>query len=245
MIKIGFNFLTDIFTKRDMRTVVFDLFGTLIDKYKYHYDEALQWLAHTYFEGRCSELQALSLQFKNAYMKSRLKSNRETSFFSQLQFFENELNTKIYDDYQSVELNFIRLFRKEKLIDGACDLLLYLYHKNLNIYVLTNSLFSGNSLKAYLRTFGIDNYIRKVYSSADIGFRKPAKEIFNYTLTDIGINTPSEVYYIGDSFEKDYRGAKNVGITPILIGHFESFSGLLFDDLSALFYYFQKYFDDS
>lgn len=229
-----------------MHTIIFDLFGTLIDKEKYDYDKALQWLAHTYFEDRFNELQVLSLRFKNAYKQSRAKSNRETSFLTQLHFFESELNVRIYDDYQLVELKFISLFRKEKLIDGAFDLLLYLFHKNLNIYVLTNSLFSGNSLNAYLRFFKIDNYIKNIYSSADIGFRKPAKEIFNYALTDIGINDISEVYYIGDSFEKDYKGAKNVGITPILIGNSGgNASGLLFNDLRELFHYFREYFNES
>lgn len=35
-----------------MAVIMFDLFGTLIDKKKYDYNKALQWLADTYFDHR-------------------------------------------------------------------------------------------------------------------------------------------------------------------------------------------------
>ena len=226
-----------------MGTIIFDLFGTLIEKKSYDYQNALRWLADTYFEERFDELQALSLLFKTEYMELRKKENRETSFFKQLALFEKKLGCKLYDNYSSVELQFIRKFREEKLIDGIMELLEYLSHKHQEIYVLSNSLFSGNSLKACLKDFGIDKYIEKVYSSADIGFRKPSKEIFHYVLTDIGISHPEKVFFIGDSLEKDYIGAKESGLTPILFSSKTVTSDLEFHNISSLLKYFQDLYD--
>ena len=223
-----------------MNVIIFDLFGTLIEEKKYDYGHALHWLADTYFAGRYDELKALSLKFKDDYMRMRKISERENSFFKQLALFERELHIKLCDDYSSVEFNFIRRFREEKMVKGVRELLEYLHLKNRDIYILTNSIFSGDNLKKYLDiTFGTEKYLKKVYSSADIGFRKPSKEIFQYVLTELGITHPEEVFYIGDSPEKDYFGAKAAGLTPILVGPIVDASGLAFSDMGDLYKYFQ------
>lgn len=222
-----------------MNTIIFDLFGTLIEKKHYDYQNALRWLSDTYFPERFDELQTLSLQFKTEYMKLRKKDNRETSFFRQLALFETELNHKICGDYVSAELQFMRRFREEKLVEGVMELLEFLAQKNYSIYVLSNSIFSGDGLKAYLEDFGIEQYIEKVYSSADIGFRKPSKESFRYVLEDVGISHAEDAYFIGDSLEKDFVGARESGLTPILIGSLIDISGLEFSDMYSLLKYFQ------
>ena len=163
----------------------------------------------------------------------------ETSFCEQLKIFENELHTSISDDYLNVEERFLSIFRDEYLLDGAGDLLNYLYEQNCAIYLFSNSIFSGRSLRRYLNTFGIDQYFQKIYSSADIGFRKPSKESFNFVLTDIGVTNTKDVYYVGDSFEKDYLGALGFGITPILVASNKAIDGLCFENLNQLLNYFK------
>lgn len=229
----------DIYWGCEMNTIIFDLFGTLIEKKHYNYQNALRWLSNTYFPEQFDELQTLSLKFKTEYLELRKRENRETSFFRQLALFESELDHKICDDYASVELQFMHRFREEKLVEGVMELLKFLTQKNHSIYVLSNSIFSGDSLKAYLEDFGIEQYIEKVYSSADIGFRKPSKESFHYVLNDAGISRAEDVYFIGDSLEKDFIGARESGLTPILIGTLIDISGLAFPDMYALLKYFQ------
>ena len=63
-----------------MEAIIFDLFGTLIDKEKYDYNNALRWLANTYFDNRFDELQKLSLMFSNrqiilAYEKAQSRTS--------------------------------------------------------------------------------------------------------------------------------------------------------------------------
>ena len=223
-----------------MAIVIFDLFGTLIDKKKYDYNSALKWLAETYFNGELKKLIDLSQKVKEFYLKKRQDSNMETSFCEQLKIFENELHISISEDYLSVEEKFLRIFRDEYLLDGAEDLLKYLYNKNCSIYLFSNSIFSGKSLQRYLNKFGIDQYFQKFYSSADIGFRKPAKESFDVVLSDIGVNNLNETYYVGDSFEKDYIGALRCNISPILITSNKEIQGMSFANLNQLLNYFSK-----
>lgn len=223
-----------------MPVIMFDLFGTLIEKQQYDYNKALHWLADVYFERRFAELQKLSAIFKENYKKKRMISYCETSFLEQLKFFEDQLRLSISNDYHSVELHFMQLFRQERLVEGALELLQFLYEHQYRIYIFSNSLFSGNSLKRYLNSFGIDQYIEKVYSSADIGFRKPSSNAFRYVISDIGINQPEKVYYIGDSYDKDYLGARALGLKPILVNHQTNVQELAFDDLHLLLRYLKK-----
>lgn len=226
-----------------MKFIIFDLFGTLIDNNKDNnrYNEALKWLAETYFENRFVELKRLSELFKAKYLEERKNSNRETSFFAQLAFFESELGINVYDDFTSVEMNFINIFRKEKLVHGVPELLKYLIINNYRIYILSNSIFSGANLKIYLDYLGVGRYIQEVFSSADIGIRKPSVEIFTYVTERLDINNCKAVYFIGDSLDKDYNGAKNFGFTPILIGENNEVDGLKFNNIFSLL----KYLEDS
>jgi 2-haloalkanoic acid dehalogenase type II len=49
-----------------------------------------------------------------------------------------------------------------------------------------------------------------------IGKRKPNPEVFQYTLKKLGI-TPDEAVFVGDDLRRDYLGAKQAGLTSVLI----------------------------
>ena len=217
-----------------MSVVMFDLYGTLIEEEDYDYNRALRWMADTYFDARFEELQKLSCQFKANYMHMRAVSSAESSFRSQLVLFEKALNRKLHNDYQVVEAEFIQIFRREKLKEGASSLLRMLHDCKTRIYVLTNSLFSGENLKTHLATVGIGKLIEAVYSSADVGYRKPASEAFRYALDNIDIRDASQVIYIGDSYEKDYLGALTSGLRPILVSSSPRYADIALTNLPAV-----------
>lgn len=217
-----------------MPVVMFDLCGTLIEEEDYDYNRALRWMADTYFDARFEELQKLSCQFKANYMHMRAVSSAESSFRAQLVLFEKTLNHKLQDNYQVVEAGFIRIFRKEKLKDGATSLLRMLHDCKTRIYVFTNSLFSGVNLKAHLATVGIGELIEAVYSSADAGYRKPSPEAFRYALDNIDARDASQVVYIGDAYEKDYLGALASGLHPILVSSSPKYADIAFTNLPAV-----------
>jgi putative hydrolase of the HAD superfamily len=45
---------------------------------------------------------------------------------------------------------------------------------------------------------------------------KPDSHIFNYTLAAVGVSA-AEAVHVGDTYEADIVGARNVGIRPILL----------------------------
>lgn len=65
---------------------------------------------------------------------------------------------------------------------------------------------------------GIADYFDAITASHDerVKSAKPDPHIFNYTLAKVGVSA-EETVHVGDTYEADIVGARNVGIRPILI----------------------------
>jgi putative hydrolase of the HAD superfamily len=67
-----------------------------------------------------------------------------------------------------------------------------------------------------VRRLGLDRYLDAVFFCRDVGWRKPAKPIFEYALTELGVD-PRRCLFVGDDPRWDLRGPKKVGMEAILI----------------------------
>ncbi|MFW9830712.1 MAG: HAD family hydrolase [Candidatus Thorarchaeota archaeon] len=75
-----------------------------------------------------------------------------------------------------------------------------------------------------LEESGIVHYFDAIILSAEVGVRKPQKEIFDIALREIGTNDPAKAMHVGDSPVMDVRGAQNAGLIPILFDPLDLFS---------------------
>jgi len=67
-----------------------------------------------------------------------------------------------------------------------------------------------------LDKFGLKSFFDVVLVSAEVNKRKPSPEIFKKALNGLGVDA-SRTVFIGDMICLDVKGARNVGISPILI----------------------------
>lgn len=81
--------------------------------------------------------------------------------------------------------------------------------KNFKIGILTNENCRTQLLKLTAMT-GLENYIKYVVTSEEVGFEKPSAEMFKTMANRFSIGF-DEVVVVGDSIENDILGAKNVG----------------------------------
>ncbi len=100
-------------------------------------------------------------------------------------------------------------------VDGAENLLQLLY-KDYIMVIATNAGQSDTKamIKA-LKRVGADKYFHYYFSSKDIGFEKPDKRFFLSIVNNINLN-PEECIFIGNIYEKDIVGSKDIGMTTIL-----------------------------
>jgi len=94
----------------------------------------------------------------------------------------------------------------------AKDALAALRKARIPVGVVSNTLFSARAWRHGLACHGLA--VDFVVSSADVGARKPDPAIFRVALDRLGL-PPGDVWFVGDSYEKDVRGAAAVGMRPI------------------------------
>jgi len=67
---------------------------------------------------------------------------------------------------------------------------------------------------------GLASYLDFVVTAKEVGADKPEPAIFLAALERAGVKAPAAIY-VGDQYQTDVLGARNVGITPILIDRFD------------------------
>ena len=82
---------------------------------------------------------------------------------------------------------------------------------------------------------GIADYFEVIVASHDSRVQsiKPDAHIFNYTLATLGISA-AEAVHVGDTYEADIVGARNVGIHPILIDRDDTQAGKWRETIQSL-----------
>lgn len=113
---------------------------------------------------------------------------------------------------KEIHERFIELMpTKTQLTEGTIETLPLLY-KQYRLFIITNGFKEAQYHK--LQTSGIAQFFEKVFISEEIRAPKPSKEIFEYAIKTSNARK-AESLMIGDSWEVDIIGAKNVGIDQI------------------------------
>ncbi|MBN2157577.1 MAG: HAD family hydrolase [Candidatus Lokiarchaeota archaeon] len=63
----------------------------------------------------------------------------------------------------------------------------------------------------------LTEFFSSIVLSGERGVAKPNPAIFKIALEELHVNSPNNVFHVGDSYIFDAIGAKNSGITPILL----------------------------
>lgn len=101
------------------------------------------------------------------------------------------------------------------LYDDTVPTLQYLRDAGFKLAIVSNW---DTPLDPLMERLGIAHYFDTITASHDERVRsaKPDPHIFEYTLKAVGVSA-EETVHVGDTYEADIIGAKNVGIRPILI----------------------------
>lgn len=126
--------------------------------------------------------------------------------------FFDQINIK-YNDYKNANKLFQEGLEKSvALIEEANEVVQYLYNKNYKLYVVTNGLIRLQ--KPRIINSKIADFFSDIIVSEEVGISKPNPKIFNVLLQKINLK-PNDVIMIGDSLEKDIKGAQNANIKSI------------------------------
>ena len=117
--------------------------------------------------------------------------------------------------FEEVELEFLRGATRFAPTEGVEAFVGSLASSGLPLGVVSNSMFTSESLALQLEAFGLRSAFRFVMSSADYVVRKPHPAIFRVAAEKLGTE-PARTWYVGDNPRYDVAGAANAGMVSVL-----------------------------
>jgi len=204
--------------KRQLKCIFFDLDHTLWD-YETNSRETLYELFNTHsllekgvinFESFHREFKRVNAGLWELYDRGKIGSEviREERFRQILQAFQAD------DRRLSDELSHEYLYacpKKGSLMPHALDTLQYLSGR-YKLSIITNGFEEIQNTK--LNSGNLHQFFDHIVTSQKAGHKKPAPEIFEYTLNKNGV-AAHEAIMIGDNLITDIGGARNASIAHV------------------------------
>jgi len=146
---------------------------------------------------------------KGLKTKNEVKYNRLIDTFKLLNM---EVSESMIQVLAEGYLDFLK--KENTLMEGTIEILDYLKNK-YKLHILTNGFTEVQTEK--MENSGIAGYFDFLITSEETGKLKPHPDVFKYALQTAGTYAHKS-YMIGDNFQSDVLGARNVGMHAI---HFD------------------------
>ncbi len=137
--------------------------------------------------------------------KHDLRYERFRLLFDEFGITDKNLIEQVQDFY------VMRAPTKHLLVKGAREVLEYLYPK-YSLYIITNGFQEIQSAKAL--NSDIAKYFKKIFTSDKVGFAKPDRRIFEYSVKSVNA-LKKECLFIGDDPVNDVEGPKKYGMDQV------------------------------
>ena len=202
-----------------VKDVFFDLDHTLWDfdkNSKLAYKRVFkQFEIDIEFERFIKIYEPINLEYWKKYREERVTKEvlRRGRLIDSFKMFNKKYTTLIIDKLADAYIEELPL--DNHLFDGTLHILDYLT-KKYKLHIITNGFEEVQYKK--LKNSGIFHYFSTVTTSEEVGLKKPNPIVFLKALEKASTN-PNDSVMIGDSFEADILGAKNIGMETIFFNY--------------------------
>lgn len=151
-----------------------------------------------------------SLYRQEKVTKSDILNHRFTDTFYELGVKDQQICSYFNDHFIN------KVVENNNLVEYAEDILKYLNQKGYQLHIISNGFIDATENK--IQKTPIKNYISTTTSGEEINKRKPAKEVFELGLHKAKAKA-EESSFIGDDWEGDIIGGKNMGMFPVFFDY--------------------------
>lgn len=198
------------------KIVIFDLYDTVLMDDYFIFENGIKYLYETYFSDKCTfdELRKYAESFLPLYEKRKIDQSEICLINDELPLVFDKYGVDLPEDIDGLEYNVMNKMQKVFLTDDIKETLEELKKKDIKMYILSNSIFTGKAAEKLLEEFDILQYFEKVFSSADYKIRKPNKKFFEIALSYINRDL-DDIVYVGNDYNTDVEGATAIGLNTV------------------------------
>ena len=209
--------------------ILFDLVGTLIEESssdlntKNGYYEIQVKAIHCPLEKNDISVDwpLFKSQYEQVRIRQKEKSNQTLREYDMckrvsdtLHFFNYELPSTSNIIRRAVNAYMIPYINSLRIKQSTYDLLRTLATK-YNLGLVTNFAYPPGAYQV-LDQFALRSFFKAIVISGEIGWKKPSKRIFDFTLSQLSLK-PEEAVFVGDDYEADIVGAKKAGMRTVFL----------------------------
>lgn len=195
------------------KVVIFDLYNTVLKDGFFSFEHAMEELYHAYFEEKCTleEFVEYEKSFFPAFLERREKNIETCLIEDEIPYIFEHFGVQPSKFWDELDYEIMNWMQKGGLLEAVQETLESLEKLGVEMYILSNTVFTGKSTMRLLDDFGILHYFKKVYASADYRVRKPGKEFFDIAVSEILDGRPEisreDILFVGNDYEADAKGA--------------------------------------
>lgn len=233
-----------------IKGILIDLGNTILENVRFSFKKGLDKVYNFVGDKGISYSEYLNIEkeMRKTTYSLRDETGIEIKLSEYLKLLNKNAGIKVEVSFNDLESEFLKAAVKDKPIKGIEKFLEYAFFNNIPVIIVSNSTFTGRLLFQELQDFKLTTGISSLISSADVGYRKPRKEIFLKGIEElrkIDDFEDNEICYIGNDYNIDMIGAKNTGLVPIWFNREKNMDVLnicdfIFDDYLELIDYFKK-----
>jgi putative hydrolase of the HAD superfamily len=127
------------------------------------------------------------------------------------------LGVQFSEPLSDLELGFWRAAVRTRPLAGVSETLDRLALAQVRMAIVSNTSFTGPTLRAELGRQGLAHHFEFVMTSAEYSVRKPNPLLFEVAASRLGLPAAS-IWYVGDRPEADVVGANSAGMISVLLG---------------------------
>lgn len=203
---------------REMRGVLFDYGGTLVDELHVNVRAGNEWLlAQAAYCPRQITLDHVLQRAERVTREvadRRLQTHIETAWMTLTRLIHDALGIRFDKPPEELELGFWKASVQTCGIPGAAQVLERCHLLGLPVAVVSNSSFSERILRYELNQHGLAAHLEFIMVTADYSVRKPNALLFEAAAGRLGIPCQN-ICFIGDQLDTDVAGAKAAGMTAV------------------------------
>ena len=197
--------------------VIFDLDGTVMDERGFDAlagDARLLEFATNHRGLTAEDIQRFADKLNEDVEKLKLEQMVEFCCQSFQRVLFERLGVSFSIGYPEMEREFWNAAVIHSPSDGIANVLDFLAANKIKTGMVSNTSFSGSVLLEDLARFDLARRFSFVMSSADYGFRKPSRRLFEIAVKKTGVDR-EDIWFAGDRLDMDVSGALKTGLFPV------------------------------